>query len=63
MTENNEQNGTTRRDFLKYVVVGGVILVSASIATPVVGYFLSPTWQKKATKTIPVARVDEIPIG
>jgi menaquinol-cytochrome c reductase iron-sulfur subunit len=61
---NDENNGKIdRRTFLKYVVLGGAGLVTVAIATPLVGYFLSPGWKQSEQITIPVARLDSIPVG
>jgi menaquinol-cytochrome c reductase iron-sulfur subunit len=64
---NNSQKSygevVSRRKFLGYVIggIGGVI--AAMIATPLVGYFLSPIWRKHPPILTPIARTDEIPIG
>ena len=62
--ENNEgKNDVTRRQFLKAAVIGGAGLVAAAIAVPVVADFLSPSWKKTNTPTVPIARADSIPVG
>ena len=53
----------TRREFLKRVVIGGASAVAAAIATPLIGSFLTPLWQKNKKPSIAVAHTDEIPIG
>jgi menaquinol-cytochrome c reductase iron-sulfur subunit len=59
----NFKNKITRRDFLKRVVIGGAGAVAAAIATPLIGSFLSPLWQKNKKPAIAVAHTDQIPIG
>ncbi len=53
----------SRRRFLGYVVsvISGV--VGAAIATPLIGYFLSPAWRKGKTQLIPIANTSDIPVG
>jgi menaquinol-cytochrome c reductase iron-sulfur subunit len=63
MNEKQDNGEVTRRNFLKYVVLGGAGLVAAAVAVPAAADFLSPTWRKTATPTIPIARADSIPIG
>ena len=63
-TDGNQENKEiSRRQFLTYVVAGGAVIIAAAIATPVVGYFLSPAWKQQSTKTVPVAKTGDIPIG
>ncbi|MBI4300730.1 MAG: ubiquinol-cytochrome c reductase iron-sulfur subunit [Chloroflexi bacterium] len=52
---------TTRRKFLRNSVaaVGG--LVTAGIAVPVVGYFISPALKKADTEWVAIATVNDIP--
>jgi menaquinol-cytochrome c reductase iron-sulfur subunit len=59
----NEGHDMSRRTFLKYAVFGGAGLVAVSVATPLVGDFLSPGSKTSAVTTVPVARADSIPIG
>jgi len=63
MDDKKDVDEISRRKFLKYVVVGGGCLAAAAIVTPLAGYFLSPAWQQKGKLTLPVARVDSIPLG
>ena len=56
-------DGITRRDFLSYVVKGTAGVIAAALAFPLIGYFLSPTWKKSQSPTIPITRTDRIPIG
>lgn len=50
----------TRRQFQKYVVIGSAGLAAAAIASPLVGYFLSPTWKQTESLTLPIVRADSI---
>jgi menaquinol-cytochrome c reductase iron-sulfur subunit len=59
----NLKKALSRRDFLKRVVVGGAGIVTAAVATPLVGSFLTPWWQKSKKPAIAVAHTDQIPIG
>lgn len=63
MENNTDQNNISRRKFLSSAVTAIGSLVAAAVAAPLIGYFLSPAWQKKAATTIPVARADRIPVG
>lgn len=51
----------SRRRFLGYLVGGISGIVTAAMATPLVGYFLSPIWKKSSPLLTPIARTDEIP--
>lgn len=53
----------SRRKFLGYLIggIGGVIGVV--VATPLVGYFLSPAWRKSKSLLTPIARTSDIPVG
>ncbi|NIS70796.1 MAG: Rieske 2Fe-2S domain-containing protein [Proteobacteria bacterium] len=53
----------TRRRFLGYVVGGVSGIITAAVATPLIGYFVSPIWKKSKPIGSPIARVNEIPIG
>jgi len=57
------EDGLTRREFFKYLVVGGAGAVTVALAVPLTGYFLSPTWQKSKNPSIAIAHTDEIPVG
>lgn len=63
MADNEGTNQITRRKFLGNLikVIGGV--VSAAVAVPLIGYFLSPAWKQKTPLLSPIARVDDIPVG
>jgi menaquinol-cytochrome c reductase iron-sulfur subunit len=63
MSNAEDSNQITRRQFLKYVVAGSAGLAAVAVATPLVGYFLSPAWKQKKNLTLPIARSDSIPIG
>ena len=63
MEQNDGTSEISRRKFLKYVLLGSAGAAAAAIAVPLVGYFLSPAWKKSSTQTLPVARVDSIPVG
>ncbi len=53
----------TRRRFLGYVIGGVSGVIAAAVATPLIGYFVSPIWKKSKPIGSPIARVNEIPIG
>ncbi len=59
--EDNKQ--ITRRRFLGYVIGGISGIIGAAIATPLIGYFLSPAWKKSNPLLTPIAEVSNIPIG
>ncbi|MFH1382902.1 MAG: ubiquinol-cytochrome c reductase iron-sulfur subunit [Chloroflexota bacterium] len=63
MTSPNGGNEITRRTFLGRIIgiISGVI--AAAVATPLVGYFLSPMWKKDTPTLTAIAGVSEIPIG
>ncbi len=63
MSNNDDNNQINRRQFLKYVVFGTAGLAAVTVASPLVGYFLSPAWKQKENLTLPIARADSIPIG
>ncbi len=56
-------NQISRRKFLGYIIGGISGVVAAAVATPLVGYFLSPAWKKKKTLLTPIANVNDIPAG
>jgi menaquinol-cytochrome c reductase iron-sulfur subunit len=53
----------SRRKFLTTIVAGSGAIMAAAIATPLVGYFLSPIWKQQQTRTIPIAQASSIPMG
>ena len=55
-TEARRGKSLTRR----IVVLGTAI--GLAIAVPVVGYFLSPAWQKSTTTEVVIGRVSDLPI-
>jgi menaquinol-cytochrome c reductase iron-sulfur subunit len=61
MPEDNTK--ITRRKFLSYVVDAAAGVVAAVIAVPIIGYFLSPTWKKSQSPTIPITRTDQVQVG
>lgn len=63
MNDSDGSHKITRRQFLKYVVIGSAGVAAAAIASPLVGYFLSPTWKQTESTTLPIVRADSIPIG
>ncbi len=63
MSDDQNSQEITRRNFLKYVVLGGAGLVAAAVAVPLVGDVLSPAWRKESIPTVPIARADSIPKG
>lgn len=63
MGDNASDTGITRRNFLRNVIGAISAVVGVSIAVPLIGYFLSPAWQKKEKLSVPIARTDSIPVG
>jgi len=53
----------SRRNFLTKVVAGSAAVMAAAVATPLVGYFLSPIWKQQQTRSTPIAQVSRIPLG
>ncbi len=58
-----DKSKISRRKFLTYVVNGAAGFVTAAIAYPLIGYFLSPAGKKSQNPTIPITRTDRIPVG
>ncbi len=54
---------TTRRDFLKRLILGISGAATAVVASPLIGYFLSPAWRKSGPLLAPVAPTSLIPVG
>jgi len=63
MADTTSGSEVTRRRFLTYVVGGVGAAIGAVVATPLVGYFLSPAWKKSRPLLTPIARASEIPEG
>jgi len=59
----SEEKGISRRRFLGYLVGGVAGIVTVTVATPLVGYFLSPLWRKQPSILTPIARTSDIPVG
>ena len=53
----------SRRKFLTKIVAGSAAVMAAAVATPLVGYFLSPIWKQQQTRAIPIAQTSSIPVG
>ncbi len=51
----------SRRKFLSYLVGGVSTAIVAVVATPLVGYFLSPAWRRKPPLLTPIAQVSDVP--
>ena len=58
-----ESKQVSRRKFFVYLIGGISGVVTAAVASPLLGYFLSPIWGKSKPLLTPIAHVDEIPIG
>jgi menaquinol-cytochrome c reductase iron-sulfur subunit len=63
MAGNPGNEEITRRRFLGYFIGGISGVIGVVVASPVIGYFLSPAWKKKAPLFTVIASVNEIPIG
>ncbi len=61
----NNPNGreVSRRRFLGFLIGGISGVVGVAVATPLIGYFLSPAWRKSKPLLTPIATTDEIPVG
>lgn len=61
-TEDNIE-GISRRRFLGNVVkgIGGIITVA--VASPLIGYFLSPIWKKSKPALTPIGTISQIPVN
>jgi menaquinol-cytochrome c reductase iron-sulfur subunit len=53
----------SRRRFLGYMIGGISGIITAAVAVPLVGYFLSPAFQKKKVLLTPIANISEVPEG
>ncbi len=63
MVNNSSNTGITRKRFLGYIIGGISSAVAVAVATPLVGYFLSPAWKKGTPLRTPIANVTDIPVG
>ncbi len=63
MASESGNKQVTRRKFLGYVVGGISGVIGIAVATPLIGYFLSPVWKKKDPLLTPIAEVSSIPVG
>ena len=63
MVNGLEDKQVSRRKFLKGIfgAISGVIGVT--IATPLIGYFLSPAWRKRKKIPVAIARIKDIPVN
>ncbi len=53
----------SRRKFLKSIVGAIASAVGVTIATPLIGYFLSPAWKKSDKLPVAIARIRDIPVN
>ncbi len=60
MVNESNRDQITRRTFLSYIVGGISGLIAAAVATPLIGYFLSPGWSKSTSHLIPIASTGDI---
>jgi menaquinol-cytochrome c reductase iron-sulfur subunit len=58
--QKSEEGTVSRRRFLGYIIGGISGAIGASLAVPLVGYFLSPIWRKNAPLLTPIARTSDI---
>lgn len=63
MAENRSGSEVSRRRFLSYLIGGVGVAIGAAVATPLVGYFLSPAWKKNKPILTLIARASDIPEG
>ena len=56
-------DGVTRRRFLSWFVAGVAGIVSAVLAVPLIGYFFSPLRTRAVPVAVPIARINDIPLG
>ena len=53
----------TRRSFFTRITAVISTFIGISLAVPLVGYVISPAFQRKKKEWVPVAKVDELPVG
>lgn len=56
-------NGITRRSFLARIIAIISGIIGVAVATPLIGYFLSPAWKRTVTPFTAIARTGDIPRG
>lgn len=61
MNSDTSSEEVSRRSFLGNIVKGIVGLVTVAVATPLIGYILSPIWKKAKPALTPVANMSDIP--
>lgn len=62
--DNRQAQEMSRRKFLARFVEGAVAAVSAAMAVPLIGYFLSPVFAKAPSKQkVTIARASDIAVG
>jgi menaquinol-cytochrome c reductase iron-sulfur subunit len=60
----NQDSFVSRRQFLGRFLIGSIAAVSAAVAAPLIGYFLTPTFGKKRQQvTIPLVTTSDVPVG
>ncbi len=63
MASNAGNTQITRRKFLGRIIAGISGVIGVAVASPLIGYFLSPAWKKSSSQFTPIARVSDIPAG
>jgi menaquinol-cytochrome c reductase iron-sulfur subunit len=53
----------TRRRFMGAVTAGGGGLVTLLLATPIIGFLVSPVFRKRQTSWVTVGPIDDVPVG
>ncbi|MBU2536005.1 MAG: ubiquinol-cytochrome c reductase iron-sulfur subunit [Chloroflexi bacterium] len=53
----------SRRKFLSYLIGGISGAIAVAVASPLIGYFLSPIWKKSTPLLTSIARTTDIPAG
>ena len=61
--QQSEGELVSRKKFLGYIIGGVSGVIAATVAAPLIGYFLSPLWKKHAPILPPIARTTDIPAG
>jgi menaquinol-cytochrome c reductase iron-sulfur subunit len=62
-TDDPNNTEISRRSFFGFIIVGVSSIIAVAVASPLVGYFLSPAWKKSKSLLTPIARVSDIPVG